>query len=295
MQMLRARRRPSRHLLAAALIAASLCAISCGPSAPARTFTLTGQVIAIDPVRQELTIAHDDIPDLMPAMTMSFPVAEPSLLQGREPGERITATLEVRDAVGRIVAVTRLGFTPPTAGSAGARAPLAVGDLAPDAAFVDQRNARRSLAEWRGTTTVLAMVDTHCADPRLCPRLIANVAALARAMGADRSLRGRAAIVTIARHPETDTSAVIAAEAQRLGADPAVWTWLTGDRATVDRLAAALGVRGATKAPTAPAAHPLRTVVIDSAGRIAAIHDGADWTVAAIVADVRRAAARRIP
>ena len=64
-------------------------------AAAAATTSLQGQVLAVHPERQQLTIKHGDIVGYMPGMTMSFEVAEPKLLEGRAPGDLVTATLEV--------------------------------------------------------------------------------------------------------------------------------------------------------------------------------------------------------
>ena len=67
-------------------------------------------MLSVDTERRHITIKHEDIPNLMPGMTMSFPVASEALLQGREPGELVMATLEVTDAVGRLKTIERVGF-----------------------------------------------------------------------------------------------------------------------------------------------------------------------------------------
>ena len=86
-------------------------------------YPLSGQVLSVDTERKQITIRHEDIPGLMPGMTMSFPVANEELLKGREPGELVMATLEVTDAVGRLKTIERVGFKPlPTDSNAAAMA-----------------------------------------------------------------------------------------------------------------------------------------------------------------------------
>ena len=57
-----------------------------------REFELRGQVLSVDPARQEVTIRHEDIPQFMPGMTMAFKVATPGLLDGRR-----QSTVEIGD------------------------------------------------------------------------------------------------------------------------------------------------------------------------------------------------------
>ena len=70
-----------------------------------REYELRGQVLAVDPSRQELTIKHGDIHGFMPGMTMPFKVRDPKLLAGRTAGDLVTATLVVRDDVAYLSAV----------------------------------------------------------------------------------------------------------------------------------------------------------------------------------------------
>lgn len=276
----------------ACLVITGGLAAGCSRPAPAKQYPLTGQVLSVNQAQQQITIKHEDIPGLMPGMTMSFPVATPALLVGREPGELITATLEVTEAVGRITSITRVGFTPlPTDSNAAAMAGsiLSVGDAVPDAAFLDETNARRSIAQWRGTVTLLTFIYTRCPLPNFCPLMNQNFVKLQEAIGADPKLRGRVKLVSVSFDPEYDTPAVLAGEAKRLGADPTVWTFLTGDRATVDRFAAAMGVGLVRSAGEWEITHNLRTILIDAHGRIAAIHSGNEWTVPAVLVDMRKA------
>ncbi|HLY37401.1 MAG TPA: copper-binding protein [Candidatus Binatia bacterium] len=66
-------------------------ALGCGRTS---TYSADGDVIAVDEQRQRVTIAHDDIPGLMPAMTMQFPVASPAVLAGANAGTRVRFELE---------------------------------------------------------------------------------------------------------------------------------------------------------------------------------------------------------
>ncbi len=48
-----------------------------------------GIVKSADPAKGQVTIAHDEIPGLMKAMTMTFRVSDSSLLEGVEPGQEV--------------------------------------------------------------------------------------------------------------------------------------------------------------------------------------------------------------
>ena len=271
---------------------------ACSRPAPPKTYTLTGQVLSVDREKQLVTIRHEDIDGLMPGMTMSFPVTKPELLDGREPGELVRGTLEVTDALGRLTEIQRTGMAElPTDSNAAAMAGnvLDVGDNVPDAAFIDQANARRSIAEWRGTATLITFIYTQCPLPNFCPLMDQNFAKLQKAIAADPALKSKARLVSISFDPDHDTPDVLAKHAARLEADAATWTFLTGDRPTVDKFAARMGVGVMRATGDATITHNLRTILVGADGRIAKIYSGNEWTTAGVLADLRAAAGALLP
>jgi protein SCO1/2 len=66
-----------------------------GVPAGAKTYSLRGTVVAVDTTGRSLTVNHGEIPGFMPAMTMNFPVLDPTLLERLSPGERIAAEVVV--------------------------------------------------------------------------------------------------------------------------------------------------------------------------------------------------------
>jgi Cu/Ag efflux protein CusF len=59
-----------------------------------KTYRGVGVVKALNPKKLVIEIDHEDIPDLMPAMQMSFYVKDKSLLDGIKRDDRIDFTLE---------------------------------------------------------------------------------------------------------------------------------------------------------------------------------------------------------
>lgn len=274
-----------------AIVLAALLLSACGGDPPPKRYELTGQVLAVYAERQELAIKHDDIVGYMPGMTMSFPVETQTLMIGREPGELVKATLEVSGLVGKVVAITRTGMAPVpdnTNTVAMIEGILSEGDVIPDAALIDQQDRRRSLSEWKGTPLLITFIFTRCPLPNFCPAMNRNFASIQKSMSADPKLTGRVKLVSVSFDPEHDTPAVLAAFAKKLDSDPAVWTWLTGDRVTTDRLAAKFGV-SVVRGDVGPAdvTHNLRTALVGADGRIVKLYSGNEWTPSAVLADVR--------
>lgn len=262
------------------------------PAPDTRQYPLRGQVLAVDVEGRQVTVRHEDIPGLMPGMTMSFPVASADLLEGREPGELIVATLEVTDSAGRLTAITRTGMEPLPEGGGLSMAVglLEAGDQVPDTAFIDQDDRRRALAEWRGAYTLITFIYTRCPLPNFCPLMDQNFLTIQQALAGDDALRGRMRLISVSFDPEFDTPSVLAAYAARRRADPAVWTFLTGDRTTIERFATSFGV-GLIRLPEAPdeITHNLRTALLDTDLKIHAIYSGNEWTPAQVLDDLREA------
>lgn len=273
------------------LFAFVLLLAACRSEPPAKRYELSGQILAVHAERQELAIKHGDIVGYMPGMTMSFPVETKSLMVGRTAGELITATLEVSGLVGKIVAITHTGNAPlpdDTNSAAMTDGILAVGDAVPDAALIDQANQRRSLSEWRGSPVLITFIYTQCPLPNFCPAMNRNFASIQRSLASDATLKGRLKLVSVSFDPEHDTPAVLADFAAKHDTDPAVWTWLTGDRVTTDRMAAKFGVSVIRPgASAADVTHNLRTTLVDADGRIAKIYSGTDWTPSSVLSDLR--------
>jgi protein SCO1/2 len=284
------------RLIAAALTVCTLGAAACSRAEPPRRYPLRGQVLAVHPDKQQLTVRHEDIPGFMPGMTMSFEVGRPQLMQDRQPGELISATLEVVDYTGRLVEIQRTGTAPlPDNANEVALATelLAPGDPVPDTAFIDQDDRRRSLAEWRGSHTLVTFIYTRCPLPTVCPLMDQNFATIQRAVAEDAALRGRVTLISVSFDPDHDTPEVLRAHAARRKADLSVWTFLTGDRATIDRFAGRFGVGVIRPSDTAgEITHNLRTAHLDPDLRVVKLYSGSEWTPGAVLADLRAAIQR---
>lgn len=273
-------------LLLSALIVAAACARG-------HEYELRGQVLAVDTARQELTIKHGDIRGFMPGMTMPFRVQDRRLLEGRTPGDLVTATLVVKQNEAYLSALTATG-----------RAPLSepppvrtydildTGAAVPDFSFTDETGASRTLAGWRGRIVVLTFIYTRCPLPDFCPRMDQAFAAVQRGIAAEPALRDRVTLLSVTLDPDFDTPPVLAAHGRRAGADPRVWHFATGNREAIEGFAARFGVAVFHEGAEAGAlTHNLGTAVIAPDGTLAALLHGSDWTAATLLDHVRRAGA----
>ena len=99
----------------------------------------------------------------------------------------------------------------------------------PSFALTDQHGKTVTDKELRGAPWIANFVFTRC--PTACPMLTAKFAALQQQLGADAGVR----YVSISVDPEHDTPAVLAAYAEKFGADPARWWFLTGSLETIEK------------------------------------------------------------
>jgi protein SCO1/2 len=268
-------------------------AAGCAKKAEGRRYEVKGQVLQVSPERREVVLRHEDIPGFMPAMTMPFTVRPPSLLAGRTPGDRVVGTLVVTDDAAWLERLAKVGFEAlPSAPAdpapeAGA---LAIGAAVPDAAFVDQEGAPRRLVDYRGRALAITFIFTRCPLPEFCPALDRSFARLQGLVKEDPALREKARLVSVSFDPAHDTPAVLRAHAGRLGADPGLWTFVTGEEDVVDALGRSFGL-SVDRADAAGLTHNLRTAVVDPRGRLFRTWRGSDFEPQE-VAEALRAALR---
>lgn len=276
---------------AAVLLSAASLACNRTTTAEHTTYPLQGQVLSVAPERKETVVKHEAIAGFMEAMTMPYYVRDVQEIAGLKPGDLITSTLVVESTgAAYLKDVTKVGDAPlerpaSAAGGAPGRSLLEPGDAAPDATFVDQDGKTRRLAEFRGRPVVLTFIYTKCPLPTFCPLMDRNFAALQTRLAKSDALKD-VRLATVSFDPATDTPAVLKRHAAMLGADPARWTFLTGEQPAVDAFAARFGVSVMREASATEITHNLRTAVIDAAGNVAKLYSGNDWTPEQVVTDL---------
>jgi len=276
--------------------AAALLMIGCGrsPETPAREYELQGQILAVRPERSEVVIKHGDIKGFMPGMTMPFKVKDGALLQGKEPGDLVTATLVVADVDAHLSMLAKTGHAPLDA-PAPPPAPdiRQPGDQLSDAMLVDQNGAATSVSAYRGHRVALTFIYTRCPLPDFCPLMDRHFAAVQKTLASTPALSD-VRLITMTLDPAFDTPAVLKPYATSRGADPKVWSFLTGDPAEVNRFGSQLGIYVEHNPQSAiDITHNLRTVVIDPDGRLVKVHNGNSWTPSELVADLSAVPAPR--
>ncbi len=259
--------------------------VACGgPDGGPGTYDAQGVVRRVDRAERQLVVDHEDIPGLMPAMTMSFDIADAALLDGLAPGQLIDFELEFTGAQYRVVGIEVTGQAGSAGSSGGGGDPLAQPrDRAPDVRLTDQDGQPFDLDGHRGRAVLLDFIFTRCPGP--CPILTGRMADVQKALPAE--VRARTHFVSISLDPERDTPEALRRYAEKRHLDLADWSFLTGPPELVETVVREYGV-GTLRQPDGNIEHTLALFLLDPEGRIAARYLGLDHAVESIAADVAR-------
>lgn len=237
---------------------------ACGERAAERGHAARGVVRDVLPAEGQVVIEHEEIPGLMPAMTMSFDVPDRALLATLARGQTIDFRVEHTQKSYRVIAATVTGEAG-SAGAAGGFSDLAQArDPAPDFDLVDQNGGKLTLADLRGKRVVLDFIYTSCQGP--CPMLTSAHVTLQRLLSPE--LRARTRFVSISLDPVRDTPMTLRAYGLARGADLTGWSFLTGPADAVAAVVQAYGV-GSVRRPDGQIDHLVATFLIDGEGQIA--------------------------
>jgi protein SCO1 len=273
----------------------ALLASACTGTSDRHEYTLQGQIISIAPDHMDATIKHEDIKGFMSAMTMPYKVREAKEYETLVPGDLINATLVVVSNDAYLRDVKKVGNAPLEKPAAEAAMPpassgfelLKLGQPVPSGKFVNQDGKPTTLDAFRGSAVLVTFTYTNCPMPTFCPLMDRNFVTIQNKLKAEKNeLNVR--LLTVSFDPATDTPAVLKKHAEKLGADPKMWSFLTGDRDDIDQWASRFGV-SVSRAMNDPRdiTHNLRTAIIDRQGNLVQIYTGNEWSPDQALADIR--------
>jgi len=273
----------------ALLAAGAGCSRAAGGAAAAapteKRYPLHGEILAVNAQAKTLTIAHEAIPGLMPAMTMEYAAGDGDLAIARV-GERIKAQL-VEDhgnyhlediwrddrAATDTVAEAANELRQDTA-ARGRGAYREIGEAMPDFALFDQDGRVVQAARFRGRQIMLNFIYTRCPIATMCP------AATLRMMEVQKQARAAGVtnlqLISISLDPSYDTPGVLKEYAQARGIDTGNFAFLTGPERAIRDLLTQFGVIAEFKDGLLK--HSLATLLINEQGRIIHRADGSEWT-----------------
>jgi protein SCO1/2 len=273
----------------------ALLAGACSGASDRHEYTLQGQIISIAPDHKNATIKHEDIKGFMSAMTMPYKVRDAKEYENLAPGDLINATLVVVSNDAYLKDVKKVGNAPLEKPPAEAAMPTAssgfellkLGQPVPSGKFINQDGKPTTLESFRGSAVIVTFIYTNCPMPTFCPLMDRHFFTIQDKLKAEHN-ELKVALLSVSFDPVTDTPAVLKKHAQKLGADPKIWTFLTGDRDDIDQWASRFGVSVSRAMNDArDITHNLRTAIIDRQGNLVQTYTGNEWSPEQALADVR--------
>jgi protein SCO1/2 len=266
-------------------IVALICMAFAGgcQSAPGKHYPIQGEVISTDAGKKLITVKHGDIPGLMPAMTMTYQVAEPKQIEGLQPGDKITAELVVSDGKGRLERIVLVGKGDGKTSEGTAQRVPEKGDAVPDFALVNQDGKIIRFPNYRGKVLLVTFIYTRCPLPDFCPRMNENFRAVQKLLQEVPHATERVEFLSISFDPDNDTPAVLKHYAALYkkgapGEKPFDWQFAVPAAKDLPELAQFFGL--VYQPEQAQIVHSLSTTVIAPDGKVAKWYSDNEWTPA---------------
>jgi protein SCO1 len=278
-----------------AVVCVVMMLASCAKKPAGKRYELQGRVVAVDSGSREITVAHEDIPGLMPGMTMPFQVAhgEDWIFGKIAPGDNIHATLVISDhAELQDISFTKTSDTE-NDGTSKLRIPQP-GDIVPDFTFVNQSGKTLHLSQFGGKPLLLTFIYTRCPVPDYCLLMSHNFREVLRELQAKPTAFAEAQLLSISIDPEYDRPLVLREYGKRYveNVDPNFqhWQFVTGTPQEVRDAADYFGL--SFNQNQGQIVHTLRTVLIGGDGRIVKVYSGNQWKPSEVVSDYVSAASK---
>ena len=192
------------------LILVCWTAVACNHANEAKRYPVQGEVISLDTQKNLMTLKHGDIPNFMPAMTMSYEMAYPKEVNGIAAGDTIRAELVVSNGVGRLEKIQLETKAAPSAAKPAAPVHLpSTGDEVPDFRFVNQDGKAIHLRQFRGNPVLITFIYTRCPLPDYCPRMNENFVRVQALLKDQMAVLENVKLLSISFDPDYDTPKVL--------------------------------------------------------------------------------------
>lgn len=263
-----------------------------------KSFPIHGKIVSVDSRRGAVVLNHEAVPGFMEAMTMSYPLKDPSIVSELHPGDMITATLLVRKVadgyedpkLDQIVvgAQAQPDYKPSTE----YHVPQP-GDAVPDFKFINQNGRTIHLDQFKGKVVLLTFIYTRCPLEDYCPRMSKNFAQIDRALKADAPLYGQTHLLSVSFDPEYDTPKMLKEYGDAYnGGDVkefAHWEFAAPPEKELETVEQFFDL-GVTPGDSGTLNHSLSTIVIGKDGKVRAWYPTNEWTPEQALAQIKSAA-----
>jgi protein SCO1 len=255
-----------------------------------KRYELKGKVVMVEREKHLVTVSHEEVKGLMPAMTMPFTVPNDVDLDALAPDAQLTATLVVDGAqswLEDLIIVQQSGV--PTANAPGAMVQAKEGDQVPNFALQNQDGKRIRLKDYRGKALLLTFIYTRCPLPDYCALMSNNFAQIDRQLQQDPNLYAKTHLLSISIDPNYDTPQVLrsygAAHTERYQDETFQhWEFASGEQ--VKEAAQFFGLRYFPD--NDQIIHGLRTVIVAPDGKVAKVYSNNEWKPEEVVEELKR-------
>lgn len=286
------------------ILVASLLFTSCkpeelpAPSPDAARYDFRGKVVSVDRAAKTAQIDHEEIKDLMPAMTMEFKIKEDWIWEDLLPGSDIRATLVYDKNAKDPMTLEKIGIVAssiPGQPAPEVKAPEQIGKEAPEIPLTDQDGKRISFKNYRGKTLAVTFIYRECPLPEFCIKMSRNFSDAALKIMDNAEYRDQFRLLSISFDPTRDTPAKLREYGKGYLGNPekpdfTVWQLAVGPEKDIRKLADFFGLKYEID-PTDQANfnHSLVTAIISPEGKVVKILNGNRWTTDELVLDMQNA------
>jgi protein SCO1/2 len=259
--------------------------IGCKSKAAQERYPFHGVIISIETRGHQALIKHDDVPGLMKGMTMPFNIRDEKVLASLKAGDIIQATLVKQEYESWLEDIKITGsdpdYTDKPASSAVVHRPTP-GEAVPDFSFTNQSGKKVSLSQLRSAPVLLTFIYARCPLPDFCPRMNANLLAVARK-------NSNLQLVSVSFDPEHDSPAVLRNYERQWTDDLPVgqrarWQFVIPPK---DEMKDALAFFGMEAEPDQGwITHSLSTTLVGADGKVIQWYGGNQWTAEDVIQDL---------
>lgn len=268
-------------------------------SADLKRYPIKGTVISVDKANKKVELDHEEIPGLMPRMTMPFPIHEDWVWENLAPGATVHAELVVDNSAKEpywlekvgIVALPQPGQAPVEVNDKFAQ----VGKEVPDFSLTNQNGKKFTLRDYRGKALAITFIYRECPLPEFCIKMSRHFSDMANRVAVDPEAKTKVRLLSISFDPDRDTPEKLRQYGLGyLGNDAkddfTVWQLAVGPDKDVRAIADFFGLRYETDVnDKTQINHSLVTAVIGPDGKVRRIFTGSDWTPDQILAELNSA------
>lgn len=257
-----------------------------------RRYDLKGKVVMVEKEKHLVTISHEKVEGLMPAMTMPFTVPNQADLDYLAPEDQVTATLVIDGSHSWLENLFVTRMSPDSSGATGAPPPKEAqpGDEVPNFTLTNQDGKQIRLHNYRGKALLVTFIYTRCPLPEYCTLMSNNFAQIDRQLQQNPEVYARTHLLSISIDPQYDTPQVLrsygAAHTERYENETfAHWEFASGEQ--MKDMAQFFGLR--YFAEQDQIIHGLKTVIIKPDGKVAKVYTGNEWKPEDVLNELKQA------